>query len=466
MKSVKVIDIFLSSPSDLLSERQKVKTYIEQKIHIDGYKLNVILWEEKLPSMPTTNIQGEITERLLNPSDMLIGLFKRKFGTKTENSSSGTVEEIEEFIAQSKPVMLYFFNYTIDRSAVSSDDLKELAKICEFQENYRNKGVYRTINSIEQICEYLDQDVRFHIEELSKNINVSKGYSYFPSLGVTQQHLPTESKQEGHGWYSYSIGTAINHYLKQKGIEYIYKFDLTFHENLLLAQGTSEKFMNSTLHDIFNSARTFAFNEKYGNYDYSFDLRSKFTKWYEPLKQLIRRYYPNNFRSLSFVDIGGNCGTEMKELLGSSSNSVTIVDLSNEALTKGATLYPKYKFVQANMEEPYCIGESFDICLCLRAIQSTGVLRNDAIIQMSKIVKPEGLIVISIPNGYIGENNEIIRGLYDYRTQSFSTKRPLGLVAKIERKLQDYGFKSTGVLTLDSEIIVWGKKSVITSKSS
>ena len=424
-----------------------------------------------MPTMVTSNVQEEINRQLLYPSDMLIGLFKGKFGSKTDTAPSGTVEEIEECIAQGKPVMLYFLNYSIERSTATTDILRELTRICEFQDAYKEKGVYCIVDTVEKVCDRLEQDIRYHLSQLEgpdasssmgapiNNAEVSDCRVSDIKSTTTQVLQRGSQKYEGPGWYSNSIGTPINLFLQKKGIEYTYKFYLTFHENLLLAQGINGRFMNSTVHDIFDNARTYAFNEKYGDYDYEWDIRSLFPKWYEPLKNIIKCYCSTSYRTLSYIDVGGNCGREMHEFFGKKpKKDVTIVDISNEALEKGSEKYQNYTFVQANMEEPYCIGEQFDVCLCLRAIQSTGVCRNDAIIQMTKVIKPNGLIIISIPNGYIGEEQQIVRGLYDYQTQSFSRRKPLELCMKIERKLMDYGFDNTGVRTIDTEILVWGQK--------
>ena len=111
------------------------------------------------------------------------------------------------------------------------------------------------------------------------------------------------------------------------------------------------------------------------------------------------------------------------------------------------------------MESSYLEGgATFFICLCLRAIESRGVFRNAALIQMSKHIKPGGLIFISIPNGYINEKGEIERGLYDHRTRSFLKDRPISLAKKIFIKLGDYDFVNICIKSLDTEILVYAEK--------
>ncbi len=474
------VRIFLSSPSDLSEERQKIKTYIENQIHIDDYIFDVILWENRMPSTVTDDPQRDINKELLYPSDILIGLFKSKFGTKTKNASSGTVEEIEEFIAHSKPVILYFINQTISLNDTSSDDLQELMRIREFQTTYKDKGIYQSLDSFDSIYTHLYTDIQYNLRKLlelqeaaSKKAEKNPSTSKIESDGnstLKTQATKTDDKDykpiicnskiydRNSKWYIQSIAESITSYLKEKGLNYNYQYNLNFHENLLLAQGELSMFTNSYINDTFNNARIFAYNEKYGNFDYSEDLRSKYKDWYKPIRKLIRNHC-RSLRNLKIIDIGGNSGEEISEIFGNQiPTSVTLVDISNSALFKAQKKFPEYKCVQENMEDAYCIGEQFDVCLCLRSIQSTGVIRNDSLIQMSRIVKPNGLIIITIPNGYIDEDGGMIRGMFDYRTSDFNRYRPLTLSRKIEEKLLAYGFYDTDIMTLDTEIMIWGSK--------
>lgn len=485
METVKRVRIFLSSPSDLMEERQEIKKYIYDSIHIDGYAFDVVLWEDRFPATATKNVQGEINKELLEPSDMLIGIFKSRFGTKTKFSPSGTVEEIEEFIASTKPVMLYFLDYNIQSNKLSPNEIEELKKISEFKQHYKDSGAYIELNDLKELYQRLQSDILYNLNKIH---NLAKSKSAKKEITVVGKDTFLEgthtksatSKSEDTNvsvdkgvsnyiqhskWYMQSIAGSINEYLKNKGIEYNYLYNLTFHENVLLAQGNTSFLMPSSLKEVFNIARTSAFNDKYGNYDYNNDLRSKYTTWHQPIFSLIKQYFANPKR-LSLLNVGGNSGREIIEIFGKRNvpSTICILDLSNIALSKTEFIFsqlpsmPDLKCIQSNMDEEYHLNEQFDVCLCLRSIQSTGVLRTDALIQMSKAIKPNGLIVITIPNGYLDENQQVIRGMFDYKTKDFNRSRPLELSSKIENNLRDYGFHDTDIKTLDTEIMIWGVK--------
>ncbi|MFO7659441.1 MAG: hypothetical protein R6V77_00850 [Candidatus Cloacimonadaceae bacterium] len=49
-----------------------------------------------------------MNQQLVKSCDLVIGAFWTKLGTPTGKAESGTAEEIEQFRAEGKPVLLYF----------------------------------------------------------------------------------------------------------------------------------------------------------------------------------------------------------------------------------------------------------------------------------------------------------------------------------------------------------------------
>ena len=449
-----IYKVFISSPSDLKKERERLKSEIES-IKLPNGSFRVIKWEDDLPSVCTTDAQGEIN-KLLSDCDILCGIFKSRFGSATERYDSGTVEEIESSINSKKPVILYFLNHKISTNESSHEELMDLVKIEDFKKKYQKKGIYHSCKDIDEVIR------RFLKMDLEANINkVSLQPPSVSTDSICNDSVEEIKKTEG-VWYTDSISIFINNYLKKKNLHYNYIEDLTFYENLLFAYDNNYiNFLPSTTKGIMEEARIEAFNKKYGNYDYDKDLRIKFPNWATPIYQIIEAFFSKK-RKLDVLNIGGNCGFELQQIFTGSRYKIqnTIIDISNEAIQRGKTDYPNINFVQADMESSYLEGgATFDICLCLRAIESRGVFRNAALIQMSKHIKPGGLIFISIPNGYINEKGEIERGLYDHRTRSFLKDRPISLAKKIFIKLGDYDFVNICIKALDTELLVYPEKS-------
>ena len=49
-----------------------------------------------------------VEAKLVDHCDILLGMFWTKLGTSTGVAESGTVEEIDQFVAAKKPALLYF----------------------------------------------------------------------------------------------------------------------------------------------------------------------------------------------------------------------------------------------------------------------------------------------------------------------------------------------------------------------
>lgn len=456
--------IFISSPSDLKEERIMLEKYIKTELKIEDNAFDVVAWEKNLPSMVTNNPQKEINEQLLKPSDMLIGIFKRKFGSPTKEYASGTVEEIEKFISDNKPVSLYFLDSEVQVNALSKEELSDLIKIQEFKDKYKDVGVYVEVSNIQDIIDRLHIDIKSGIDKIArdnkknKSIHTTKEENTVQNVQINQTVNNNEVNNVYSEWYLQSIADLINEYIHQKDIDYNYKFDITFRENLLLAKNKVKKYMESTVEEIFTTARKYAFNIKYGDYNYKYDLRNVYQDWYVPVKEIIEKYFKENSK-LNVLDVGGNYGIEVQQIFGNDSRiQATVVDLSDEAIKRGAKQFKKYEFVQADMEKDYLINQKFDVCLCLRTIQSTGIFRQDALLQMSKRVAPNGIIIVSLPNGYQDRDKKVIRGLYDYGSKTFIEDQPYTKAGKVERKLRDYGFNNTKIVSIDTEILIWAVK--------
>lgn len=104
-------DILIASPSDTATEREVISRCIRDwsSAHAQvGIHCRDVRWElDAIPAYGKRS-QEELDKQLVDSSDILIGVFKARIGSPTGISSSGTIEEIDRFVASGKPVMLYF----------------------------------------------------------------------------------------------------------------------------------------------------------------------------------------------------------------------------------------------------------------------------------------------------------------------------------------------------------------------
>jgi hypothetical protein len=70
--------------------------------------------------------QGIINRQLVEPADLLIGVFWSRLGTPTSEAESGTAEEIGRFSDAGKPVLLYFSHESVPPDTLDTDQLDRL----------------------------------------------------------------------------------------------------------------------------------------------------------------------------------------------------------------------------------------------------------------------------------------------------------------------------------------------------
>ncbi len=97
-KEIKLLRVFVSSPSDTNSERELVERIIHEQNTYWGEVLGIMFeyvgWEtHTYPAIgvdPQEVINGQVTDY-----DVYIGILATRLGTATPRFSSGTVEEFE-----------------------------------------------------------------------------------------------------------------------------------------------------------------------------------------------------------------------------------------------------------------------------------------------------------------------------------------------------------------------------------
>ena len=168
---------------------------------------------------------------------------------------------------------------------------------------------------------------------------------------------------------------------------------------------------------------TKAYNQKYGDFDYSQDSRA--------LDRTFTKYLlgaVGDLKNKKVLVCGANSGYEIKILKKKFSRAqFTAVDVSNEALAK---LPRGVKAVHANFENLPFRDREFDMYVNCRAMQSSNVNLARALKEARRVSK--GRLVISIPNGYV-VNGKLIHGMYDYETKLIDPVRPWEILKQIER---------------------------------
>jgi hypothetical protein len=159
--------VLIASPSDLGEERlaaaETVYDWNAKNAKAEGAVLLPVRWETHSFPRIGTRPQTAINRQIVEPCDLLLGLFWTKIGTRTGKAESGTVEEIQQFIAAGKPAMLYFSRRPVDPGVI---DLKQQEKLRQFREQASKSALVGSFDDVDDLRQVLDRDLTHQAREL------------------------------------------------------------------------------------------------------------------------------------------------------------------------------------------------------------------------------------------------------------------------------------------------------------
>lgn len=165
-----VFKVLIASPGDVIEERHAIPEIISRWNNTNAESSNLVLlpvkWETSTAPLMGDRPQGIINDQMVKSCDMAIGVFWTRLGSPTGASQSGTAEEIEWFIENGKPVMVYFSSQKIDPTKI---DLEQYKNVRDFEKKMQKLGLTGSYNSIEDFKEKL-------FDQLSQNVrNILQG---------------------------------------------------------------------------------------------------------------------------------------------------------------------------------------------------------------------------------------------------------------------------------------------------
>lgn len=190
-----ILNVMIASPSDVVEERQLVRDAIYEwnAIHSKqfGVMLNPIGWETHVAPEMGSRPQEIINKRILENSDILIGIFWTRLGTETGEYVSGTVEEISKHIASQKLASLYVCEKPIPPSQITEQYQKLQVQIREWMPS----GVIDFYNDLSNFKQKIKDHLTLHIQDneyIHKLLNIS-------TFAKKEQHIekqPVEITEE------------------------------------------------------------------------------------------------------------------------------------------------------------------------------------------------------------------------------------------------------------------------------
>ena len=159
--------VLIASPSDLPEERQAATDAINewnaQHTAAEGIVLLPVKWETHAVPETGRRPQEAINRQLVQECDILVGMFWTKLGTATGAAESGTVEEIDQFVAAGRKAMLYFSSRPIDPNKIEP---KQHRKLRAFKAATYSKALTGTFASLDELREVLLRDLTRQVRQL------------------------------------------------------------------------------------------------------------------------------------------------------------------------------------------------------------------------------------------------------------------------------------------------------------
>ncbi len=210
-------------------------------------------------------------------------------------------------------------------------------------------------------------------------------------------------------------------------------------------------------HVSYEHALSYAFDLKYGDYDYKQDLRELYPNWAMPIKDIFSVLKLQD--PVRILDVGSNTGQELNAVFSQNileSAKITCVDISHRALAKTAEFFSNASMINARMENLPIPDRSQDVYLNLRAVMSTGVDVTASLNEAHRVLDKKGLAIFSIANGYLADDQNEMKGLYD--KQTYDTDKAYSLALNLLKMMGKQYYKGMGVIPGPTEIFAFGLK--------
>jgi hypothetical protein len=126
--------------------------------------------------------QAIINKQLGQQCDVLVGVFWTRLGTNTGVAESGTVEEIEEFRKNKKPVLLYFSSARLEPEKI---DHEQYQKLITYKNSLQDQGIVFSYDSVGTFRELLQRHLASTIGDLL--IQQDKSSEFIPILEESEE---------------------------------------------------------------------------------------------------------------------------------------------------------------------------------------------------------------------------------------------------------------------------------------
>src|SRR5713226_1743228 len=141
--------VFVGAPSDVDEAHDVIRGQIEQWNRDHGplsrARLEVTNWRTHSHPAAGGRPQALINRQVVDQSDIVVGIFRSRFGSATGAARSGTEEEIRRSIRRHKKVMVYFASLPEPKRR---SERNEFGRIEAFKRRLGRKALYHSYSDL------------------------------------------------------------------------------------------------------------------------------------------------------------------------------------------------------------------------------------------------------------------------------------------------------------------------------
>ena len=187
-QSVTLYNLLISCPGDVKNEVALVESAVDEfnELYADplGITIKTRYWGKSSYAQSGGKPQVLLNEQFVNKCDAAVAIFWTRFGSPTDEYSSGTEEEIEIMLQSGKQVFMYFSDKPIPPSKMNDDGYK---KVQDFRDKYKDRGIYFTYSSDEEFKKMFFAHLsKYFLSYKKEQETVSERCSKLKLLGIDE----------------------------------------------------------------------------------------------------------------------------------------------------------------------------------------------------------------------------------------------------------------------------------------
>ena len=168
-ETIQLFRLFVGAPSDVDEALDVIRGQIEQwnRDHGPLTRARVEFTNWRTHSHPAAGSRPQmlLNRQVVDRSDIVVGVFRFRFGTPTGVADSGTEEEIRRSIKKGKTVMVYFAQFPTRRQRREHD---EFVRIEKFKKKLGERAIYHTYTDLPGFEEAFRQHLAGAMNDLLK----------------------------------------------------------------------------------------------------------------------------------------------------------------------------------------------------------------------------------------------------------------------------------------------------------